>query len=396
MMLLAEILQTLESRVAALRSGGDLPLAFAAWASPDAISPEELLRERNRCVAIAGAQRRYSDVAALGFLSQCLPQDQQVRERLAEGLTWMAGRSIRVEGGYADFCGDPLALLGMALGVASLQNAEALHRWLRKVLMAEVGKATEWETSIRALACFSVEERLNHELLAEVRVLGFSRGVLKEPLAFDSAEQVISHLKITSISSMSDPEAFTLLVAFKYLERSQPLLALQTPSIAAVARVLSNLKNGLTRWTWEIKPKTAGGVARKWHIDNEYHVQNLLWCILRSLFPDAKEEEYKSAVGKVHPRLDIVLPSLRLIVEAKFWRSRDSSKEMVREIAEDSGLYLTVDRPYDAILPVIWDSGRRVEEHESLRHALSEIVGVIHPVVIAKPGLMGDELPSIE
>jgi hypothetical protein len=64
---------------------------------------------------------------------------------------------------------------------------------------------------------------------------------------------------------------------------------------------------------------------------------------------------------------------------------------MVREIAEDSGLYLTVDKPYDAILPVIWDDGRRIEEHDSLRQALMEIDGIVDPVIIARPGLMDDE-----
>jgi hypothetical protein len=148
------------------------------------------------------------------------------------------------------------------------------------------------------------------------------------------------------------------------------------------------LQSGLTRWTWEGHAKTSTGTPRKWHIDNEYHLQNLLWCLLRPIFPDAKEEEYKSSVGQVHPRLDIVIPSLRLIIEAKFWRLKDSSKNMIREIAEDSGLYLTHGDPYDAILPVIWDEGRRTEEHSALKAGLAAIEGVVHSVVIAKPGLM--------
>ena len=391
MSLLSHIIEVLESRAVSLRLAGDLSLAFAAWADPASVSPEELRQERDRCLAVTGAQRRYFDVASLGFLYQCLPEDEQVREHIVDGLTWMAGRSIRVEGNYADFCGDSLALLGMALGLRATQSAGDIYKWLQTVLQADVGKEAAWDTSIRELARYAIGDTSGYEIVAEVKLLGFSKGVLKGPLDSSDAERVIAHLKIGSILQMSDPEAFSLLSAFKYLEGSQPLLALQTPNIAAVALVLANLKNGLTRWTWEAKAKTAGGVPRKWHIDNEYHVQNLLWCILRPLFPEAREEEYKSAVGKVHPRLDIVLPSLRLIIEAKFWRRRDSSREMVREIAEDSGLYLTVDKPYDAILPVIWDDGRRIEEHDSLRQALMEIDGIVDPVIIARPGLMDDE-----
>jgi hypothetical protein len=396
MILLEEIFQLLESRAAVLRSGGDLPLAFAAWLAMDSVAPEDITRERDRCLAMTGAQRRYSDVASLGFLSRCLPSDDLVYTRMTEGLMWMGGRSIRVDGGYADFCGDSLALLGMSLGIGRMQTTDPLRQWFAKVLDAAVCKETDWEGSLRELARSAIDQPQRRIIGSAVKVLGFAKGILKEEPTSSDADHVIALLKMTTLLSLSDPEAYTVLFAFKYLERSQPLFALQTPSVQSVAMVLSNLASGLTRWTWETKAKTAGGVARKWHIDNEYHVQNLLWCVLRPLFPDAREEEYKSAVGKVHPRLDIVLPSLRLIIEVKFWRSRDSSKEMVREIAEDSGLYLTADRPFDAILPVIWDDGRRVEEHDSLKSALTEIVGVVYPVIVAKPGLMSDlPLPTI-
>jgi hypothetical protein len=69
---------------------------------------------------------------------------------------------------------------------------------------------------------------------------------------------------------------------------------------------------------------------------------------------------------------------------------------MIREIAEDSGLYLTRGDPYDAILPVIWDEGRRTEEHSALKAGLAAIEGVVHSVVIAKPGLMFAEQPKDE
>ena len=123
-------------------------------------------------------------------------------------------------------------------------------------------------------------------------------------------------------------------------------------------------------------------------MDNEYHVQNLAWFLLGSIFPDAKYEEYKSAVATVHPRLDIVLPSLRLIVEVKFWRKAVKSEEMVRELAEDAALYLTPDAPYDSILPLIWDEGARTEEHSALVSGLKRIKGISDVVVVPRPARM--------
>ncbi len=389
MNLLTEIINILTARAETIRADGEMSMAFMAWTGSKLVSPADIEAERNRCVGLTGAQRRYSDVASLGFLQSLYSEDAEVRERLEDGLKWMTGRSIRSEGQYADFCSDSLALLGIALGARSTPATPSTSTWLKAVLDADTGTQAEWDVSVRELAKLVAGYAATKALVAQIAVLAFSKGMSVEPLDGKDTERVIALLRVGSISRMSDAEAVTLLFAFNFLEASQPLLALQAPSVASVSSVLANIKNGLTRWTWESKAKTTGAEPRQWHLDNEYHFQNLLWFTLRPLFPDAKEEEYKSAVGRVHPRLDIVLPSLRLIVEAKFWRTRDSSKEMVREIAEDSGLYLTVSKPYDSIIPVIWDNGRRVEEHDSLKQALLEIEGIVDPVIISRPSFMG-------
>ncbi len=389
MNLLTEIINILTARAETIRADGEMSMAFMAWTGSKLVSPANIEAERNRCVVLTGAQRRYSDVASLGFLQSLYSEDAEVRERLEDGLKWMTGRSIRSEGQYADFCSDSLALLGIALGARSTPATPSTRTWLKAVLDADTGTQAEWDVSVRELAKLVAGYAATKALVAQIAVLAFSKGMRVEPLDGKDTERVIALLRVGCISRMSDAEAVTLLFAFNFLEASQPLLALQAPSVASVSSVLANIKNGLTRWTWESKAKTTGAEPRQWHLDNEYHFQNLLWFTLRPLFPDAKEEEYKSAVGRVHPRLDIVLPSLRLIVEAKFWRTRDSSKEMVREIAEDSGLYLTVNKPYDSIIPVIWDNGRRVEEHDSLKQALLEIEGIVDPVIISRPSFMG-------
>jgi hypothetical protein len=111
---------------------------------------------------------------------------------------------------------------------------------------------------------------------------------------------------------------------------------------------------------------------------------------LAPLFPDAKYEENKSAVGSVHPRLDIVLPSLRLIIEAKFWRKKDKSEKIIRELAEDASLYLTAGATYNRILPFIWDDAARTEEHALLASGLKEIDGIVDAVIIPRPARMSE------
>ena len=117
-------------------------------------------------------------------------------------------------------------------------------------------------------------------------------------------------------------------------------------------------------------------------------MQNLLWAMLSPVFPDLVPEDYTAKIGKKQPRADLGIPSLRLIVEAKFWYTKHASKKMIEEIAQDTGLYLVPDSKYDSIVPFIWDEGRRTEEHKGLIAALKKMDGVSDAVVIAKPGFM--------
>lgn len=131
------------------------------------------------------------------------------------------------------------------------------------------------------------------------------------------------------------------------------------------------------------------GTARQWHIEHEYHVQNLLWTILRPAFPDLRREEYTDPVGPLHPRLDLGIPSLRVIIEVKFWRESTSAAQLVEQIAADSSVYFnSATRRYDSFVPFVWDHARRTERHDELLQGLRSLSHVVDAVVIARPGKM--------
>ncbi len=142
------------------------------------------------------------------------------------------------------------------------------------------------------------------------------------------------------------------------------------------------------RWTWEKRARTRGGESRKWHIDNEYHVQNLLYLLLAPVFLDLTDEDYTPSVGQMHPRADLGIPSLRLIIEVKFMRSNDNPQDMIEQIAADSGLYLVENSSYSQIVAFIWDDSRRSEQHDLLRVGLRQLRGVVDAVIVSRPGSM--------
>ncbi|MFN9091726.1 MAG: hypothetical protein ACK5V0_09565 [Alphaproteobacteria bacterium] len=186
----------------------------------------------------------------------------------------------------------------------------------------------------------------------------------------------------------TEPEAAVLdLAAFRFLAHTAHL-DLRAPSLDDVTLLLRRIPSGLRRWTWEAQKRTPTSTAQKWAVENEYHFQNLLCALLTPVFPDLRDEEWLGSVGQKRPRADLVLPSLHLVIEVKFWRENSSPQDLISQIAEDVSLYLKVGSPYRKVLPIIWDQARRTEQYDLLISGLSQIRDVVTPVIIAQPAYM--------
>lgn len=153
---------------------------------------------------------------------------------------------------------------------------------------------------------------------------------------------------------------------------------------------LEHIPAGLKRWTWEDAPKTRGGVAVKWQINNEYHVQNLLYVLLAPIFPDIADEDWLEPVGQKTPRVDLYLPSLHTIIEVKFrGDSKKTFQALIGEVAEDSALYRTDSRYKDATLIVfLWDRTRATQEHSKFKEGVMKLHGISGCVVVSAPSVM--------
>lgn len=144
-----------------------------------------------------------------------------------------------------------------------------------------------------------------------------------------------------------------------------------------LVKFLENIQNGLKRWTWETKPKTRGQNAEavKWPIENEYHVQNLLYCLLAPLFSDLKDEENIKSIGPKKPRLDFYLPSLHTIIEVKYRKDTNKSfRSFIDELSADKSLYLS-DPTYDdaKLICFMWDHTCSTEEHNEFKSGILKV-----------------------
>lgn len=166
-------------------------------------------------------------------------------------------------------------------------------------------------------------------------------------------------------------------------------------SINDLLGFLEHIPVGLRRWTWEDVGRTKKATPVKWHVENEYHVQNILYVLLAPIFNDIADEVNLQPVGQKNPRIDLYLPSLHTIIEVKYRKNaKKSFQTLIGEIAEDASLYSADMKYKDArIVAFLWDCKRSTQEHAKFKEGVLKIDGINGCVVVSAPSTM-DERPS--
>jgi len=160
---------------------------------------------------------------------------------------------------------------------------------------------------------------------------------------------------------------------------------------------LEHIPVGLKRWTWEGAGRTRGAEPVKWPVENEYHVQNLLYVLLGPIFNDIADEVNLQPVGQKNPRIDLYLPSLHTIIEVKYRKDvKKSFPTLIGEIAEDASLYRADAKFKSArIINLLWDCTHATQEHGKYREGVLKIDGISGCVVVNAPSTM-DVQSSVE
>jgi hypothetical protein len=155
---------------------------------------------------------------------------------------------------------------------------------------------------------------------------------------------------------------------------------------------LEHIPVGLKRWTWEDGGRTRGAEPVQWRVENEYHVQNLLYVLLAPIFNDIADEVNLQPVGQKNPRIDLYLPSLHTVIEVKYRKDlKKSFPALIGEIAEDASLYRADAKYKDAqIVSFLWDCTRATQEHAKFREGVLKMEGINGCVVVSAPSTMDE------
>jgi hypothetical protein len=398
-LLLADAEAALRRKVDKLRGGSALDRLLASWLSSSQFErPSHDLgrdavaqwREARRI----GAPYSYQSVGALALATVLNEADSESTTAFGEGFDWALGTAIEVDGTAVGLAADPPVVLAVATALvrtADMSRQAAMLSWLTSVFDKFEKRLGIWERAQLYVASQLLgQQRPQPPELLEVCCV--TSVAVSPPTALITASDgravfaaVLEH------HAQIDPLGAALLLASLSRAKASFVRSIRVDvmTVEDVLALLRNLMRSLRDWTWEETPRTKNGTPRQWHIDNEYHVQNLLWIVLAPLFSDLENESYSKKLGFVQPRADLTIPSLKLIIEAKFAYPSDNLKKIQRELSEDAAAYFPRGGPFEHMIAFVWDDAARTEEHATLVQGLQQLERVAGVVVVSRPAKMG-------
>jgi hypothetical protein len=330
-----------------------------------------------------------NNVSALGYTHWAKP-NPKFKVQLTDGLSRVRERDAFM-GEHLSLARNPTRLLGIILGSLAIGDAgsETLL-WCKEVLEEMHRKGmVGFDPLVGYLffRAFNTKIPIAAHTSASLYQLAFADWVIRHQMhqnepsqqQLSSERQNILFKTATDLHFESASQA-----AFIWSSVTSVLFhALESASLQPkhVAAVLSNFEAAMKRWRWDSDELQK---PIRWAVTQEREVQDILWLILRSYFPDVVDEDALPKLGHSTYKADFGIRSLKLIIEAKFATSKDDFKKIEKEVQEDCIPYLR-DMRYESLVVFIYDDSASVQEHDTTRRALLEIPGIVDVVIVSRP-----------
>jgi len=111
----------------------------------------------------------------------------------------------------------------------------------------------------------------------------------------------------------------------------------------------------------EMFPSSAGylgsrtGKRPSYILEEEQDIRDLLYVIIKSIFPDARLEEYTRVHAGSAKRIDIVVPGISTVIEIKFVRDTQHARKVADELRIDFESY-HVHPDCSKLVAYVWDA----------------------------------------
>lgn len=384
MLNLIDFRHTLEAK---LQGAGPLPChvgAFGAWLLSRA---PDLRTYAGEGAAFQGQNRHPHHLAAMGYGAAADVLAEPERAQLAAELAHLAGRTFFTPGRPLRFEIDGIALLGVALGVARTSSDGS---WLDRLLARTVAEVSNdpWQLGLANAARLALGRPSSANMPADLAVALAARGIadVNDGTLADGWD-----LTAAFVPHDSGPARDAVrLAVFEHVRARRAHIPIAGTTKEDLITLLANVARSMRRWTFETEKRTPKSRLARWEIENEYHVQNLLWAVLAPVFADLEDEENLPSLGHKKPRADLGVPSLKTIIEVKFMRNagQPACAKIIEEVAADASLYLSRSTTYDNIVAFVWDDAAQTEQHAELKMGLEAIKGISAAIVLPRPAKM--------
>lgn len=105
-------------------------------------------------------------------------------------------------------------------------------------------------------------------------------------------------------------------------------------------------------------------------IDCETDVQDLLFAILKPIFPDARPEEYTPQNATDSKRIDCVIPDISTVIEIKYVRDSSHANDVADELRIDIESYHAHEH-CQRMYCIVWDADSEIDDVENFESDLT-------------------------
>ncbi|MCY3984926.1 MAG: hypothetical protein OXE85_13550 [Roseovarius sp.] len=359
--------------------------AFCSYISPWQRSQEQMIATDHSL--------NYQNTAAIGFRLAAGLDEPNLGNAFSKGATQLAGRKYFTRNRAPRFEIDAVAMLGMAIGYTAIRASPNEFKWLRDCLeqSSRTLRDDTWQCSFSDAARAVLDGATDFSDVDPVMSVS-----LKTALSIATTDDERTAAWACLIDGIGDSDMTrisALQSVYEVCAAALTRLPVKGAGVLELVKLLIGVSESMSHWTYESNRRVKGVAPQVWEIDHEYHVQNLLWTVLRPVFPDLVDEETLSKLGHTSPRYDLGVPSLHTIIEVKYMRRLGQSelRKIANEVAADHSLYLRKGSGYSKIVVFIWDETRQTEEHKTLRNGLESLEGIERVIILSRPSRMERE-----
>jgi hypothetical protein len=263
----------------------------------------------------------------------------------------------------ASFAYRPLEVVGLALGMESSTNIDSTSRdWFKGVLgrLQNQHPANLWDGLLYAVARCVAGLPSNFDSVGKMERLSIAELGLLHWINAAFEKSLISAIPAGGESAL---DRILLETSLKAPAAPRDLAEAAVIHISLAAAIATRLESALAE-TWQVGRPTKDAVAlieticRRFPflvkqlgarhdkrppflVKDEYDVQDLLHGLLRLHFDDVRPEEVTPSYAGSSSRMDFLLKSEKVVVEAKMTRKTLGQKEVVTQLTEDAARYRT-------------------------------------------------------